>query len=271
MSQFGQRVLTEAGLEPLYAPHGVDTNMFKPSPHDHDGTPARKVFDIHPDRFVVGMVANNKGNQPPRKGFGEAFLAFARLLKHDPDAQLYKHSDENGAHNGMNLQALAEACNIPPENIEFADGYTLRVGLPDERMAQLYSCFDVLLAPSYGEGFGIPVIEAQACGLPVIVSDFSAQPELVGEGVAVPVQPLWDPLQVSWYGIPSVGAIAEALIEIHGRDAREVKAAAKRARHFALGYDDRVVWEQHWVPIMRELEGRLPGSLLGVELAGAVA
>jgi glycosyltransferase involved in cell wall biosynthesis len=181
------------------------------------------------------------------------------------------HSDENGAHNGINLRELAEDCGIPEGNIEFTDGYTLRVGLPDHRMAQLYSAFDVLLAASYGEGFGIPVVEAQACGTPVIVSDFTAQPELCGAGWKIPTQPFHDFLQRSWFGVPSVGAITEALIEARGRSTAEVAAQAGEARRFALQYDQPAVWDRYWLPVMRELEGRLPGSWVDVTIAGPVA
>jgi glycosyltransferase involved in cell wall biosynthesis len=270
MSQFGERVLAEAGLEPMYAPHGIDCSTFKRYEQDAEGQTVRAVFQLPADRFIVGMVANNKGNQPPRKGFGEAFQAFARFLKRDPDALLFLHSDENGAHNGIDLRVLAETCGIPPENIDFTDGYTLRVGLPDERMAQLYSAFDVLLAPSYGEGFGIPVVEAQACGTPVIVTDWTAQTELVGDGFAVPAQPWYDPLQPSFFGIPSIGAIVEALKQIRDRSDRDRQACRKIARAFAKGYDQPHVWDKYWAPIFDQLEGRLPGSMRGVELAGAI-
>jgi glycosyltransferase involved in cell wall biosynthesis len=64
----------------------------------------------------------------------------------------------------------------------WVDQYAYRLGAPAEVMAATYSAMDVLLAPSHGEGFCVPLIEAQACGTPVIATDFSAQPELVGAG-----------------------------------------------------------------------------------------
>ena len=53
--------------------------------------------------------------------------------------------------------------------------------VPDEDLPALYSAADVLVTPSFYEGFGLPALEAMACGTPVIVSDVSSLPEVVGD------------------------------------------------------------------------------------------
>ncbi len=57
--------------------------------------------------------------------------------------------------------------------------------VPDADLAALYSTADVLAMPSAYEGFGIPVIEAMACGTPVICSDGGALPEVAGAAALV--------------------------------------------------------------------------------------
>lgn len=54
--------------------------------------------------------------------------------------------------------------------------------VPDEDMPALYSAADLFVFPTLYEGFGIPVLEAQACGVPVVTSHCSSLPEVAGEG-----------------------------------------------------------------------------------------
>jgi glycosyltransferase involved in cell wall biosynthesis len=94
---------------------------------------------------------------------------------------------------GVNLLALANICGIPDEALATSDQVKLHLGIPAEKMALLYNGFDVLASPSYGEGFGVPILEAQACGVPVIVTDWTAMTELMGAGWLVDGDPFLRP------------------------------------------------------------------------------
>jgi glycosyltransferase involved in cell wall biosynthesis len=108
---------------------------------------------------------------------------------------------------------------------------------------------DVLLATSDGEGFGVPTVEAQACGVPVIVSDFAASAELVGDGWVVGGQPLYDNSQGAFFNIPSVPLIVQALEEAYKRG----KGKSKKAIQFAQQFDHDSVWENNWLPALKTL------------------
>lgn len=243
MSKFGQQMLFNAGVDAVYAPHGIEP-VFKPTPSTR-GVSGRQLMGIPEDAFVVMMNAANKGNHPPRKAFGENLLAFAVFATTHKDAYLYLHTDMMGT-SGVNLKTLANACGIPEDRVIFADPYAMRVGVDNEVLAALYSSADVLLACSMGEGFGIPVVEAQACGTRVITTNQTAQPELNGDGWLVDCQPYWDVAQASWFHTPYVREIVDALN--HAYDAP--RGVSQKAVEFAKQYDADAVFNEFWRPIM---------------------
>lgn len=252
MSQFGVKMLERAGFrDVIYVPHGIE-DTFKPTKIFNAETGSMTPKDmtkVDDDRFMVLMVAANKGQAPCRKAFPEAFLAFSTFAEEHDDAILFIYSEDVGSMGGINLRELAAATGIKPHQIEFMNQYALRQGLPHEAMATLYTRADVLLAPSMGEGFGIPVVEAQACGLPVIVSNFSAQPELVGDGWLVNGQPYWDFAQKAWLNTPNVKEITIALQEAYERP-REL---SQKAMDFASQYLADYVFDTHWKPALKRL------------------
>jgi glycosyltransferase involved in cell wall biosynthesis len=161
---------------------------------------------------------------------------------------LYVHADASSQH-GWNLIALAQLLGIPTDNLTFPDPLAYRYGMAQETLAGIYSSWDVMLATSYGEGFGIPTVEAQACGVPVIVSNFAASPELVGDGWVISGQPLYDPAQHSFWNVPSVPEIVEALEQAYAKG----KGKSAKAVEFAQAYDHEKVWQENWIPILRKL------------------
>lgn len=267
MSQFGAAQLARSGLDPRYVPHAIDTAVFRPGA-TYGGRSGRQLLGIPEDRFLVGMVANNKGRHPARKGFDVAFQAFAALRASFPDAALYVHADRNGTVHDVDLAALAERCRIPEDSVFFPEGYALRSGLPDDLMAAFYGAFDVLLAPSMGEGFGIPVIEAQACGCPVIVSEFSAQPELVGAGWTVQGQLSNDEDQQAWLFQPFVEDVAMRLVE--AREARGDRLLRDRAASWAQAFDADAVYAARWRPLLDHMAQAATPPVLDLCGGGAV-
>jgi glycosyltransferase involved in cell wall biosynthesis len=258
MSRYGEEQLRNAKCDPLYVPHSVDTDAFQP----RDRVAARERFGFDKDAFLVGMVSTNNSVQPCRKAYPEAFAAFAMLTQIAPDAMLYVHAEQRGLMGGIDLGLLATARGITPDRLIFADQYRYRQGLisPVE-LSWLYSAFDVLLFPSLGEGFGIPALEAQACGTAVIVSDFAAQTELVapGTGFCVTTQPYWDNAQAADFGVPIIADIYDAL-ETAAARRDELHAFADARREFAMGYERDHVFDEYWRPALAQLERELPST-----------
>lgn len=252
MSLFGKKMLEQQDIRCLYVPHGIESE-FKPTPtvKSADGQPltGRDIMGVDKDKFVVMMTAANKGVVPSRKAFAENFMAFSMFAADHPDAILYMHTEPATSMGGIDLKALQKMCGIPDEQIRWCDSYLYRQGFPLHALAALYTSSDVLLAASMGEGFGIPVVEAQACGTRVIVSNFTSQPELVGDGWVVEGQPWYDPLQGAWFITPSVPSILKAL-----KDAYEApRGVSRKAVDFAAKYEADTVYERFWKPAMKEI------------------
>jgi glycosyltransferase involved in cell wall biosynthesis len=247
MSEYGQEVLSSVGVDALYIPHALE-KVFKPT-KQHNGITGRKFIGIEEDKFVVGMNAANKGISPNRKAFGENILAFSIFAQLHDDVVLYLHTDQLGAFGGIKLHELCASVGLKPEQYKFVDPYLYRSGIEQETLASIYTAMDVLLATSYGEGFGIPTIEAQACGTPVIVSDFAASKELCGDGWLVEGQPLWDAPQSSWFNMPLVNKIVEALEESYQRGQEE----SSKAIEFAKQYDADRIYQKYWQPALKIL------------------
>lgn len=94
--------------------------------------------------------------------------------------------------------------------------------VPDKNLPVLYSNAQALVFPSLFEGFGLPILEAQACGCPVITSNISSMPEVAGKG-AILVNPY------------NVREIANAMIRVKGKVERRklTKAGFENIKRFS--------------------------------------
>lgn len=261
MTDFGCDRLQAQGIDPIATiPHLVPTDVFKPDRGNI--REYRTGLKVPPDAFVVGMVANNQG-LPSRKAFPQVFEAFAEFHRRHPDTVLYIHADVRGRNNGVNLVELGKACGIPSEALATSDQLSLHLGIPQELVAGVYNTFDVLCMPSFGEGFGIPLVEAQACGVPVITTDWTAMTELCGAGWLVQGDRFYDATQHSFFKIPYVSDIIDALEAAYDGSDR----LRDKARDFALRFDADTVFDTEWKPLLDLVER--PVEVPPLELAAA--
>jgi glycosyltransferase involved in cell wall biosynthesis len=112
------------------------------------------------------------GTIEPRKNYGLLIDAYARLVQDTPDAPPLCIAGQAGWKETM----LAERI----ERAGLADRVRCLGFVPDEDLAALYRHTTALVFTSHYEGFGLPLIEAQACGAPVIAVRSSSVPEVVG-------------------------------------------------------------------------------------------
>ena len=83
----------------------------------------------------------------------------------------------------------------------------------------------------------------------MIVSDFAASTELVGDGWLVDGQPLWDAPQSSWFHMPSVPGIVDALEQAYQRG----RGRSQKAQDFAKAYNADTVFNDFWKPALKVL------------------
>ncbi len=250
-SLFGlQEATREAVPNVTYIPHGIETGIFKPG----DKATARRQIGAPENAYIVSMVAANKGF-PSRKAFGENLSAFGEFAKMHPEAILYLHTVRGPQQGGVNFDALIPACDIPFEKVRFVDQYLNAIGLQAEYMASVYQASDVLLASSMGEGFGIPIVEAQACGCPVVTTAWTSSPELTINGICTePAQPAWTLLD-SWMCTPSVKNILDALEAIHAWEpAYRSMMSAKGIAHVYANFDWDMLVRDYWAPFLARVE-----------------
>ena len=257
MSKFGKRMAEQVGLDVWYAPHGADTSIFKPL----DREEAREHLKWPQDKFIVGMVAANKDN-PSRKSFHEQIAAFAALHANHPDTMLYLHTDDGSrGGNGVNIIKFINRMGLKlGEDVLICDQYMNGLGFPDAYMVDVYNGLDVLTNVAMGEGFGIPILEAQACGTPVIVGDWTSMSELcfagwkIDKAEALPVyHDFFDAFQ--WQA--TAGAIADRMEQAYA--AWNDYDLRNQARRGALPYDADDVTRQYWKPVLKEMREMIEG------------
>jgi glycosyltransferase involved in cell wall biosynthesis len=231
VTRFGQRQLADAGFEALYVPHGIDTTVFTPG-------------DDYRRRFVVGINASGVGGR--RKAWPEQLTAFSHFWQKHRDTRLYLHTELQRSNVGRWVHDLgiAEAV-MAPDRYRYSSGQ-----ISPWQVAVMYRHLALYSGCTRGEGFGLPLVEAQACGVPAVATDFSAMSETCG-GWLVSGDYCDVPDHEARWVSPDVDQIEEVYEEAYEQGA--VYALHKNAaRDFALRYDADAVLPE-WAAVLNAI------------------
>lgn len=253
-SRYGESELRKVGFTPYYWPHAVDPTIWKPG----NKAAVRQMIGVPEDIFFVSFVGVND-SVPSRKGIGELLMAWQLFSETHKDALLYMHTSINGnlginAVGGVKIDVLIKTLGINPNTIKIVDQYRYRTGIPSSELAMVAQASDALVLPTRGEGFGLPLIEFQRAGCPVITTDFAAGSELCFSGWKIEGEPDW-----SWQDAivmkPGVASICEAL-EAAYQD-RNNPERSKRAIEGARDYDIDAVMGKYAIPVLNDIAERI--------------
>jgi glycosyltransferase involved in cell wall biosynthesis len=141
--------------------------LFTPVTNEEALARARAHYDL-PEEFILFVSTIE-----PRKNIPTLLRAFRRLR----DNYKSQATLVIAGHRGW----LVEEVDAVIEELQLGNTVRCLGGVPNEELVFLYNAAKLFVLPSFYEGFGLPPLEAMACGTPVIVSDTSSLPEVVGD------------------------------------------------------------------------------------------
>lgn len=211
----------------------VDTTLRRVT----DAQELARVRDAYrlPERFVLYL-----GTLEPGKNLPHLIRAYTQMKRAHPD--LEQHLVLAGAQ-GWGVGEIENEIQRSD-----AAGFHLLGFVEDDNLAALYSLADAFVYPSLYEGFGMPPLEALACGAPVIVSNVSALPEVLSE--------LWTAQRAGIAVEPrDENALAEAMARVLTDDALCATLSAagiERAQQFSWTRSAEIVRECLEASVTRE-------------------
>ncbi len=145
--------------------HQGNSERFQPLAHQNNLESVKSIYNL-PPRFLLFL-----GTLEPRKNISRLLEAFALSSSSIPHSLVI-----TGGKGWKYDNLLKRIASHPNRDRIHLTGY-----VDDNHLPALLSAAEFLVYPSILEGFGLPVLEAMACGTPVVTSDVSSMPEIAGD------------------------------------------------------------------------------------------
>lgn len=170
ISQYSQQLISRRyGIDERQVkmvPPGIDLRRFTTSGVEEAKQQIMRQYGLHDYLLTVGRLEPRKNH----RGLIEAY-AMAKQTRNDLGALVIIGQPDFGYQEFLRRV----------EELKLSQCVKILSDIPDSDLPNFYKAARIFVYPSFAEGFGIPVLEAMACGVPVIASNTSAIPEVVGD------------------------------------------------------------------------------------------
>lgn len=199
------------GYDPLFAPGPADDRVLQ----------KHRLADL---RFL--LFVGEFGRQKNEEGLIKAFRQARQERGLDPDIKLVMVGDAN---------KLKPSTRAFLSHHEFTSDVIFPGHIPDRELLHLYRRAEALVLPSFYEGFGLPALEAMACGTVPVVSRVTSLPEVVGDAG----------LLVSPGNTQELAETICDLLNDRDKQAQLSKHAIERAKQFTFAAMTKATWETY--------------------------
>jgi glycosyltransferase involved in cell wall biosynthesis len=237
-------------------PLGVDTNVFKPLWNTiEEKKQWKRELGFDTDTFIIGLIGDQKSD---RKAFPDNFEGIKIFRERHPEIKLgiYLHTcikprrgtdfDYKAIIDKLGLSDITRVC----------EQYDYEKGITDKELAEIYAALDVYVQCSRGEGFAMQPLEAAACGIPSLMTSFTATDSLKDNYTGFLVKPIFTTMMPNnakkCYPDPS--DIASKLELVYSMDPMYWH---KNGPEFAKYYDWSAIVERDWFPFLEKLQADL--------------
>jgi len=157
--------------EHIHVAHLAASELFYKVTDKNKLVQIKQKYGISETPYILSLCT-----MEPRKNLSSLVAAFKKIINETPEINLQLVLIGSYGWNSSDvLDEIQKIINQKPKAIVIT-GF-----VPDEDLAALYSGALVFVYPSFYEGFGLPVLEAMQCGVPIICSNTSSLPEIVGD------------------------------------------------------------------------------------------
>lgn len=181
-TNFAKESSERVGISPtdvIY--HGTDIKSFSPIPKEQRRLLRKRLLNVDDDdKFILINVNRNS----MRKDIARTIYAFSEFRKQVPNSLLYIHAKilDGVSNYQIDLKVPIDELGLDiTKDVIFPTRFHAAKGFPIQILNQFYNCADAFLTTHLGEGFGLTITEAMACGIPVIAPDNTTSPEILGK------------------------------------------------------------------------------------------
>lgn len=265
-TEFAKKETEMAGLkvtDVIY--HGADTKAFIKTSQQNKDTLRRQLFKIEDPKTFLWINVNRNSL---RKDVAKTIFAFAEFKKKVTDnTKLYLHMASKDSSSGLilDLKPLIRRLGLTLNYDVLFPSYNMNIGVSIPILNQLYNCADAYISTHLGEGWGLSVGDAMACGLPCVLPDNTVTPEVTDGGKNAYVYPCKEWCFIETSGPRKLGRLEDIVSSMEDlyTDWKEEKQGKKTKMTDKILKSTEFVNKHSWSNIVKKwvtLFGSLPNK-----------